>query len=59
MYNILKRMINQDNYDSIEDIRNKIDVFYAVTPARLNTEQYKALNDILNSKQDNILVAQV
>lgn len=54
MYNILKRMINQDNYDSIEDIRNKIDVFYAVTPARLTTEQYKELNDMLNAKENTV-----
>lgn len=54
MFNILHRMIEQNNYDSIEDIRNKIDVFYAVTPARLNTEQYKKLNEILNAKENNV-----
>lgn len=55
MYNILKRMIKQDNYDSIDEIRNKIDVFYAVTPARLNTEQYKELNDMLNKKENTVV----
>lgn len=55
MYNILIRMIIQDNYDSIEDMRNKIDIFYAITPSRLTTEQYKELNNMLDSKENMIM----
>lgn len=58
MYNILERMIKQNNYKSIEDIRNKIDVFFAVEPSRITELEYKKLNDMLNAKQDNILDTQ-
>ena len=50
MYNILERIIRQNNFKSIEDIRNKIDVFFAVTPSRINEDEYKKLNDMLNAK---------
>lgn len=55
MYNILKRMIEQDNYKSINDMRNKIDVFFAVEPARINETEYKKLNDMLNEKTPVLL----
>jgi predicted CoA-binding protein len=55
MYNILKRIIEQNNYKSIDDIRNKVDVFFAVEPARLTETEYKELNDMLNAKQSNIV----
>jgi hypothetical protein len=53
IYKFIKRMLEQDNYDSIQDMRNKIDVFYSVTPARLTESEYKELNDTLNAKQTN------
>ncbi len=53
IYKFIKRMLEQDNYDSVQDMRNKIDVFYSVTPARLTEPEYKELNDILNTKQSN------
>lgn len=59
MYNILERMIKQNNYKTIEEMRNKIDVFFAVNPSRLEEEEYKKLNDMLNAKQDNTVAAQV
>lgn len=55
MYNILKRMIEQDNYKSINDMRNKIDVFFAVEPSRINETEYKELNDMLNEKTPTVL----
>lgn len=51
IYKLIKRMLEQDNYDSIEDMRNKIDVFFAVNPPRLTEAEYKELNDILNTKE--------
>lgn len=51
MYKILKRMIEQGNYESIADMRNKIDVFYAVTPPRLTEAEYRELNEMLNTKE--------
>lgn len=53
MYKILKRVIEQNNFKTVEDIRNKIDVFFAVEPARINADEYKELNDMLNAKQTN------
>lgn len=53
IYKFIKRMLEQDNYDSLQDMRNKIDVFYSVTPARLTESEYKELNDTLNAKQTN------
>lgn len=53
MYNILKRMIEQNNYKSVEDIRNKIDVFFVVNPSRVTEQEYKELNDMLNAKKEN------
>lgn len=55
MFNILHRMIEQNNYNNIEDMRNKIDVFYAATPARISTDQYKNLNDMLDEKENTII----
>lgn len=54
MYNILKRMIEQNNYKTVEDIRNKIDVFFAVDLSRVTEQEYKELNDMLNFKQENM-----
>lgn len=51
MYNLLKRVIESNNFESIEDMRNKIDVFYAVSPPRLTEEQYRELNEMLNTKE--------
>lgn len=55
MYNILKRIIEQDNFKTIEDIRIKIDVFFAVEPARINAKEYKELNDMLNKKENTVV----
>lgn len=54
IYKLIKRMLEQDNYDSIEDMRNKIDVFFAVNPPRLTETEYKELNDILNTKENTV-----
>lgn len=54
LYKLIKRMLDQDNYDSIEDMKNKIDVFFAVTPPRITETEYKELNDILNSKENTV-----
>lgn len=54
IYKLIKRMLEQDNYDSIDDMRNKIDVFFAVNPPRLTESEYKELNDILNTKENTV-----
>lgn len=54
IYKLIKRMLEQDNYDSIDDMRNKIDVFFAVNPPRLTETEYKELNDILNAKENTV-----
>lgn len=54
IYKLIKRMLDQDNYDSIDDMRNKIDVFFAVNPPRLTEAEYKELNDILNTKENTV-----
>lgn len=54
MYNILERIIRQNNFKSVADIRNKIDVFFAVTPARIDEVEYKKLNDMLNAKENTV-----
>lgn len=51
MYNILKRIIINNNYGTLDEIRNKIDVFYAVNPPRLTDEEYRKLNEMLNAKE--------
>lgn len=54
IYKLIKRMLDQDNYDSVDDMRNKIDVFFAVNPPRLTEAEYKEFNNILNSKENTV-----
>lgn len=52
MYRLLERMIKRKNYKSKEEMRNKIDVFFAVEPARITEEEYKKLNELLNKNTE-------
>lgn len=46
MYNILKRMIEQKNYETKIDLQNKLDTFYKND--KLTEDQYKELLSILS-----------
>ena len=45
-YNLLKRMINDNNYSSNEDMKNKIDGFFA--KKRITEIQKNELTNLLN-----------
>lgn len=48
IYNLLKRMIEQNNYDNKEEFQTKLDTFYALN--RITNEQYIELTKFLESK---------
>lgn len=45
MYNILKRMIEQKNFETKEELQNKLDVFYAMN--RIKESEYTELTNLL------------
>ncbi|MCC0639875.1 MULTISPECIES: hypothetical protein [unclassified Clostridioides] len=45
MYNILKRMIEQKNYETKEELQTKLDVFYAMN--RIKESEYTELTNLL------------
>nr|WP_271642912.1 hypothetical protein [Clostridioides difficile] len=49
MYNILKRMIEQKNYETKEDLQHKMGVFYIVNS--ITEEQYLELTGLLNKEE--------
>lgn len=49
IYELLKRMLSQDNYGDKADFQNKMDVFFAFD--RISEEKYKELTEELNSKK--------
>ncbi|WP_242871271.1 hypothetical protein [Romboutsia hominis] len=49
IYGLLKRMIEQDNYDNKEEFQTKLDTFYALN--RITNEQYIELTKFLESKE--------
>ncbi|MDI0267237.1 hypothetical protein ABRY17_15785 [Clostridioides difficile] len=48
MYNILKRMIEQKNFDTKEELQTKLDVFYAMN--RIKESEYTELTTLLNKE---------
>ncbi|NJI80627.1 hypothetical protein GSQ54_09205 [Clostridioides difficile] len=48
MYNILKRMIEQNNFDTKEELQTKLDVFYAMN--RIKESEYTELTTLLNEE---------
>lgn len=48
VYNLLKRMLEQDNYGTKEEFQEKLDTFYALN--RITKAQYEELTGILASK---------
>lgn len=48
MYNILKRMIEQKNYETKEELQTKLDVFYALN--RIKGNEYTELTNLLNKE---------
>lgn len=48
MFNLIKRMIVQKNYDSKEDIINKINAFSTATPPMLSKDEQQSLLELLN-----------
>lgn len=47
-YNLLKRMINENNYETKEDMQAKIDGFF--TKNKITKEQKDELTNLLNEK---------
>lgn len=45
IYNLCKRMITQKNYQSKEEMQNKLDVFYLGN--RITEQEYSELKDLL------------
>ncbi|MCC0682472.1 hypothetical protein IC218_19710 [Clostridioides sp. ES-S-0005-03] len=45
MYNILKRMIEQKNFETKEELQTKLDVFYAMN--RIKESEYTELTNLL------------
>ena len=52
MYNLLKLIIEQNNYNTREDLQHKIDVFYTVN--RITEEQYLELTGLLNKEETQV-----
>ena len=52
MYNILKRMIEQKNYETREELQTKLDVFYAMN--MIKESEYTELTNLLN-KEDTLV----
>ena len=52
IYGLLKRMIEQDNYDNKEEFQTKLDTFYALN--RITNEQYIELTKFLESKETTV-----
>ena len=52
MYNILKRMIEQKNFETKEELQAKLDVFYAMN--RIKEDEYTELTNLLN-KEDTLV----
>lgn len=48
LYNLLERMLKQDNYSTKEDFQSKLDIFFAL--GRITEEDYKKLSNMLNEK---------
>lgn len=51
MYNLIKRMIANNNFGDMKDFRGKIDLFYLINPPRLTEAEYKEINELLNEKE--------
>ncbi|CCL36031.1 TPA: hypothetical protein KNH77_000005 [Clostridioides difficile] len=49
MYNILKRMIEQKNYETKEELQTKLDVFYALN--RIKENEYTELTNMINKEE--------
>ncbi|MGO1042157.1 hypothetical protein ACTPEO_05420 [Clostridioides difficile] len=49
MYNILKRMIEQKNFETKEELQTKLDVFYAMN--RIQESEYTELTNLLNKEE--------
>lgn len=49
LYNLLERMLNQDNYGAKEDFQSKLDIFFAL--GRITEDDYKKLTDMLDAKE--------
>lgn len=49
MYNILKRMIEQKNFETKEELQTKLDVFYAMN--RIKEIEYTELTNLLNKEE--------
>lgn len=49
IYELLKRMIEQDNYGNKEEFQHKMDVFFMLN--RITEEQYKELTEALKLKK--------
>ena len=52
MYNILKRMIEQKNFETKEELQTKLDVFYAMS--RIKESEYTELTNLL-SKEETVV----
>ncbi|HBG4932898.1 TPA: hypothetical protein PC517_002639 [Clostridioides difficile] len=52
MYNILKRMIEQKNFDTKEELQTKLDVFYAMN--RIKENEYTELTSLLNKEEESV-----
>ncbi|MCC0642519.1 MULTISPECIES: hypothetical protein [unclassified Clostridioides] len=49
MHNILKRMIEQKNFETKEELQTKLDVFYAMN--RIKKSEYTELTNLLNKEE--------
>ncbi|WLD28571.1 hypothetical protein CDIFMA2_24550 [Clostridioides difficile] len=49
MYNILKRIIEQKNYETKEELQTKLDVFYALN--RIKENEYTELTNMINKEE--------
>lgn len=49
MYNILKRMIEQKNFEAKEELQTKLDVLYAMN--RIKESEYTELINLLNKEE--------
>lgn len=44
---LIERTIKEHNYDSVQDMRNKLDAFLLVQPQRITIQEYEYLNSLL------------
>ncbi|CZR95572.1 hypothetical protein CDFC105_72647 [Clostridioides difficile] len=49
VYNITKRMIEQKNYNTKDELQTKLDVFYAMN--RIKESEYTELTNLLNKEE--------